>query len=84
MMKTVALLPAVALVIGVAMAPVACYAAHAGSPYANVDKQNDRGNDTGDSKVDDLNNAQTNQNYRGQNPGDQSSMGQPPANAAPR
>jgi len=84
MMKTAALLSAVALAAGVAMAPAVCYAANAGSPYSNVNKQNDRGNDTGDSKVDSLNNAQTNQNYQGQNPGNQSSVGQPPASAAPK
>jgi hypothetical protein len=81
-MKTVALLPALALAAGVALAPAAGYAAHAGSPYANVDKKVDQGNDTGDSKVDDLNAAQLNQNYHGQNPGDQSGAAMPPG-AAP-
>jgi hypothetical protein len=38
---------------------------------AGVDKRNDAGNDTGDSKVDALNAQQLNQNYQGQNPGDQ-------------
>ncbi len=38
-------------------------AAHAGAPYANVDRSNDAGNDTGDAKVDALNAAQLNSNY---------------------
>ena len=76
-MKTIALLSAIALSTGVVMAPAVSYAAHAGSPYNNVDKKTDQGNDTGDSKVGDLNNSQLNQNYQGQNPGDHSGSGQP-------
>jgi hypothetical protein len=44
----------------------------------------DRGNDTGDSKVDRLNNAQTNQNYHSQNPADQYPPAQPSGNGTPR
>ncbi len=58
-MKTIIVLAALALVSGAALRPA--YAAHAGSPYANVDKRNDAGNDTGDSQVDQLNAAQLNQ-----------------------
>ncbi|MEJ1976611.1 MAG: hypothetical protein WDN49_11415 [Acetobacteraceae bacterium] len=53
-MKIVPLLSAFALATSVVLAPVASYAAHAGSPYKNVDKRVDQGNDTGDSKVDEL------------------------------
>ena len=58
-MKTVLMLAALALASGAALRPA--YAAHAGAPYANVDKRNDAGNDTGDSQVDQLNAAQLNQ-----------------------
>lgn len=47
------------------LAPAGAYAAHAGAPYSNVDHSNDAGNDTGDSRVDGLNAAQSNENYRG-------------------
>jgi hypothetical protein len=80
-MKTAAMLSALALAAGVALAPAAGYAAHAGAPYQNVDKKVDQGNDTGDSKVDELNAAQLNQNYRGQNPGDQSGAAMAPGAA---
>ena len=36
----------------------ACLAANANNPYGNVDHRNDAGNDTGDSRVDQLNAAQ--------------------------
>jgi hypothetical protein len=71
-MKTTALFAALALVAVPAVVPSVAHAAHAGAPYKNVDKKNDAGNDTGDSKVDELNAQQLNQNYRGQNPGDPS------------
>ncbi len=58
-MKTVLMLAALALASGAALRPA--YAAHAGAPYANVNKTNDAGNDTGDSQVDQLNAAQLNQ-----------------------
>lgn len=70
---------AAALAFGAAPAAMA---AHAGSPYANVDRSNDAGNDTGDSKIDALNAAQLDQNYKGQyynfTPG-----AAPPPSAAP-
>jgi hypothetical protein len=71
-MKKAALFAALALVAAPAIMPSAAHAAHAGAPYKNVDKRNDAGNDTGDSKVDQLNAAQLNQNYQGQNPGEPS------------
>jgi hypothetical protein len=43
----------------------AVYAANADNPYGNVDHSNDKGNDTGDSRVDGLNSNQLNGNYRG-------------------
>jgi hypothetical protein len=81
-MKTAALLSALVFATGVALVPVASYAAHAGAPYQNVDRKTDKGNDTGDAKVDELNDAQLNKNYHGQNPGDQGGMAPAPM-AAP-
>jgi hypothetical protein len=71
-MKTTALLAALALAAAPALLPTHAFAAHAGAPYSNVNHRNDAGNDTGDSKVDQLNAAQLNQNYHGQNQGDMS------------
>lgn len=71
-MKITALLAALALIAAPALVPSVAHAAHAGAPYKNVNKKNDAGNNTGDSKVDQLNAQQLNQNYQGQNPGDQS------------
>ncbi len=64
-MSPIALLPALALASGLALAPMPARAANADNPYGNVDHRNDAGNDTGDSKVDQLNAGQLNQNYRG-------------------
>ncbi len=50
-MKTLS--TALALVIGLGAVPA--LAANARQPYANVDRRIDRGNDTGDSRVPDLN-----------------------------
>ncbi len=69
-MKFTAMLATLTLVAAPALVPAVAHAAHAGAPYKNVDKRNDAGNDTGDSKVDELNAQQLNQNYKGQNPGD--------------
>ncbi len=50
---------ALALVIGGGAALSGpAQAAHAGAPYANVDRHNDAGNDTGDSQVERLNQEQ--------------------------
>ena len=62
-MKSV-LAAAAAVALTLSAAPAAL-AAHAGAPYRNVDHSNDAGNDTGDSQVDQLNNAQLDQNYTG-------------------
>ena len=56
---TIAAMPAIAL------APTTGFGAHAGAPYRNVDRSNDQGNDTGDSRVEGLNGGQLNENYRG-------------------
>ena len=66
-MKTLTLLRALAISAAsvLALTPSAGFAAHAGDPYRNVDRSNDMGNDTGDSRVDGLNDQQTNENYRG-------------------
>ncbi len=39
-------------------------AANADQPYSNVDKRNDAGNDTGNSRVEQLNRGQLDQNQR--------------------
>jgi hypothetical protein len=48
-----------------ALTPSAARAANADNPYGNVDRSNDAGNNTGDSRVDNLNANQLNQNYQG-------------------
>jgi hypothetical protein len=48
---------------GLTLAPRPALAAHAGAPYTNVDHRNDRGNNTGDSQIDGLNQRQLDQNY---------------------
>jgi hypothetical protein len=48
---------------GLAFVPQSAMAAHAGAPYTNVDSRNDRGNDTGDSQIEGLNQSQLDQNY---------------------
>jgi hypothetical protein len=67
MTVTIAYASAFALVMGIGflLSPMPAMAAHAGAPYANVDRSNDLGNDTGDSRVDSLNSAQLNENDRG-------------------
>lgn len=70
-MKITFMLAAFALVAVPALMPSVAHAAHAGAPYKNVNKKTDKGNDTGDSKVDQLNAQQLNENYQGGNPGDQ-------------
>jgi hypothetical protein len=67
MTKTIAYVTAFALAVGSGslLAPAPAQAAHAGEPYTNVDHSNDMGNDTGDSRVDSLNNNQLNENYHG-------------------
>jgi hypothetical protein len=49
-----------------ACAPVASWAADALHPYSNIDHRVDAGNDTGDSRVDALNQAQLNNTASGQ------------------
>ena len=67
MTKTIGYVTAFALAAGTGylLAPAAAQAAHAGAPYTNVDHSNDLGNDTGNSRVDSLNNSQLNENYHG-------------------
>ena len=55
---------ATAVALTFSAAPAAL-AANARMPYRNVDHSNDAGNDTGDAQVDQLNNAQLDQNYTG-------------------
>lgn len=90
-MKTLTLLRAIAVaaIPAFALAPSVGLAAHAGDPYRNVDRSNDVGNDTGDSRVEGLNAGQLNENYHGPmelrtpttNP---PSAGQTPPASAPR
>jgi hypothetical protein len=63
--KSTAALCGVVLAIesGFAFAQQPALAAHARAPYTNVDPRNDRGNDTGDSQVEGLNQRQLDQNY---------------------
>ena len=60
-MKIALILSALALSAGLAAQPV--LAADARSPYKGVNHKDDAGNDTGDSKVDELNAAQLDSNY---------------------
>jgi hypothetical protein len=68
-MKPTIKLPAVLfgtlLATGMAFAATSrpALAAHAGAPYTNVNPSNDRGNNTGDSQVEGLNERQLDQNY---------------------
>jgi len=79
---------AVAVTPAFVLAPSAGHAAHAGDPYSNVDHSNDRGNDTGDSRVEGLNGGQLNENYRGplelRAPSSNPPMAQTPPASAPR
>ena len=63
-MRTIILLSGLALGTAVALAPGQGRAANAGHPYQNVDHSNDKGNDTGDSKVEGLNAAQLDENQK--------------------
>ncbi len=63
-----------------AAAPAA-HAANVRKPYANVDRRNDAGNDTGDSQVDRLNEMQLDRNYTG--PRYPVGPGAPPGNPLP-
>lgn len=54
-----------ALISYTGLAPTPAQAAHAGDAYRNVDRSNDLGNDTGDSRVEGLNSSQLDQNYHG-------------------
>lgn len=66
-MKPIRMLLAAAFVASpaLAMGAPAALAANADAPYQNVDHSNDNGNDTGNSKVEGLNNSQLNENYTG-------------------
>ena len=89
-MKTFTLLRALAIAAtpALALAPTTVLAAHAGDPYRNVDHSNDMGNDTGDSRIEGLNNQQLNENYRGplelRAPATTPPMAQTPPAYAPR
>ena len=65
--ETLTLLRALAISAAsvLALTPSTVFAAHAGDPYRNVDHSNDMGNDTGDLRVEGLNDQQRNENYRG-------------------
>ncbi len=77
----------VGLFLASAASPV--LAANADQPYQNVEKKNDAGNDTGNSRVDTLNRGQLDQNQGvvapalGAAPSPASSPAQAPAPASP-
>jgi hypothetical protein len=54
----------VAFAAGMALTPSPLLAANADAPYSNVDKRNDAGNDTGNSKVEGLNKGQLDENQK--------------------
>ena len=54
-MKTVSATLALAVAMGAALYSAPSIAANARQPYTNIDKRVDKGNDTGDSRVPDLN-----------------------------
>ena len=60
---TVLLGTLLAIASGLAFTPRPALGAHAGVPYTNVDPRNDRGNDTGNSQIEGLNQRQLDQNY---------------------
>ncbi len=63
-MKSILLASAAVLAVAVFAAPAA-QAANARNPYGNIDRSNDKGNNTGDSEVDRLNDMQLDRNYTG-------------------
>ena len=63
-MRTILLLSGLALGTALTLAPGQVQAANADHPYQKVDKSNDKGNDTGDSKVESLNAAQLDENQK--------------------
>ena len=80
-MKTMTLLPALALGLGLGLAPAQLLAANADDPHQNVDKRNDAGNSTGNSQVEGLNSQQLDANQQPPaNPGGTASS--PPATAS--
>lgn len=62
-MKSI-LFASAALALAISAAPAAM-AANAKTPYKNIDRSNDAGNNTGDTDIDKLNSAQLDQNYKG-------------------
>ena len=65
----IALLTLAALAGSAALASPGAWAANADQPNTNVDRRNDAGNDTGNSRVDQLNAGQLNSNQGGPNQG---------------
>ena len=74
-----------ALALALVSFPHGASAANAHNPYGNINHRNDAGNDTGDSRVDTLNAAQLNENYKGPYyyPSGQVVAAPPPAPAYP-
>ena len=75
------MLRAAILAAALAVSAAPAFAANADQPYKNVDKTNDKGNDTGNGRVEDLNRGQLDQN---QKPSGQSALGDAPQTAAPK
>ncbi len=62
-MNKIVLASALAVAFGSALAASPSIAANARHPYQNVNRSNDKGNDTGDAQVERLNSMQLNENY---------------------
>ena len=67
------------VMLAVAVSALPARAANADHPYQNVDKRNDSGNDTGDSRVEGLNRGQLDQNQQGAAPQTQTQTATPPS-----
>jgi hypothetical protein len=80
-MRAKMFLTAAALALPLAWTTLPASGANWHNPYGNVDHSNDAGNNTGDSQVDNLNDSQLNQNYRG--PYYYRGQGGPPAGYQP-
>jgi hypothetical protein len=63
-MRMTVLLPILVLATVLALAPRTGWGANADHPYQNVDPSNDKGNNTGDAKVEDLNASQLDENQK--------------------
>ena len=63
-MPSARFLPALSAALALALAPAPASAANADNPQGNVDRGNDTGGDTGNSKVEELNKGQLGENQQ--------------------